>query len=67
MQLTIPTIAIAAATFAATLAFAPVITGAIQQFSLEQAPAVPVGAAAKDVACPPVAKIVAALGNKECL
>jgi hypothetical protein len=69
MQLTIPTIAISAATFAATLTFAPVIAGVVEQFSVEQAPVAAAVSAPASLAdrCPPVAKIVAALSGKECL
>ncbi len=69
MQLAIPTIAIAAATFAATLNFAPVIASVVEQFSVEQAPVAAPASAPASLAdrCPPVAKIVAALSGKECL
>ena len=64
---TIPTIAIAAATFAATFTFAPVIAGVVEQLSFEQAAVVQVSAPAKeDLVCPPVAKIVAALRGEDC-
>ena len=67
MQFTIPTITIAAAAFAATFTFAPVIAGVVEQFSFEQAPAMQVSAPAKEeLVCPPVAKIVAALRGQEC-
>lgn len=67
MQFTIPTIAIAAATFAATLVFAPVFAGVAEQFSFEQASVVQVSAPAKEeLVCPPVAKIVAALRGQDC-
>jgi hypothetical protein len=68
MQFTIPTLAIAAATFAATLTFAPVIATVAERFTLEQVPVAPVSAPAKvETRCPPVAKIVAALRSTECL
>ena len=69
MRFAIPTIAFAAATFTATLMFAPVIGGVVGQISFEQAPVVQASAPAakEERVCPPVAKIVAALRLEECL
>jgi len=67
MQLTIPTIAIVAATFTATLMFAPEIAGVVDRFSFDQAPSVQVSAPVKgELVCPPAAKILAALRREEC-
>ena len=73
MRLTYPTIAIAAATFAATLALAPAIADAAQRLNLEQfltltAPEkAPVAAAKKEPNCrTPLGVLVDALGDKEC-
>lgn len=68
MRLTIPTIAIAAASFAATLAFAPAIASVAEQFARDQSETVSENLPAKEVlGCPPVAKILAALRGSECV
>ena len=73
MRLTYPTVAVAAAAFAATLAFAPVIADAAQTLDLSQfwtAPADKAPAAiSKHVPnCTNTWSVVAdALGEKECL
>jgi len=73
MRLTHPTIAIAAATFAVTLALAPAIADAAQRLNLEQfltltAPEkAPVAVAKKEPNCrSPLGVLVDALGDKEC-
>ena len=64
MQLTIPTIA--AATFLATLAFAPAIAGVAERFAHEPS-AVKIELPAKQaLTCAPAGKIVAALRGKNC-
>jgi hypothetical protein len=67
MRLTIPAIAISAATFAATFAFAPAVADAINQFTLES-PAVEAStpAAPARPCTTPVARIVDALSSKIC-
>jgi len=64
MRLTIPTIAITTASFAATLAFAPAIAQVADQFVFSQSQTVKT--AEVELSCPPVAKILAALSGKEC-
>lgn len=67
MQFAIPTIAIVAATFTATLMFAPEMAGVVDRFSFEQDSTVQVSAPAEEVlVCPPAAKILAALRHEEC-
>ena len=73
MRLTYPTIAIAAATFAATLALAPAIADAAQRLHLEQfltltAPEkAPVATATQEPNCwSPLGVLVDALGDKDC-
>jgi len=73
MRLTYPTIAIAAATFAATLAFAPVLANVVGHLDLdlsqflsahEQAP---VATAAQAPDCwSPLGTLIDALGDKDC-
>ena len=74
MQLSYPTIAIAAATFAATLALAPTIADAAQNLDLGQfltltAPEkAPVATAAQQPNCrSPLGVLVDALGDKDCV
>ena len=74
MRLTLPTIAIAAATFAATLALAPAIADAAQNLNLGQfltltAPEkAPVAVAMKQPNCStPLGVLVDALGDKDCV
>jgi len=74
MQLSYPTIAIAAATFAATLALAPAIADAAQNLNLGQfltltAPEqAPVATAAQQPNCQsPLGVLVDALGDKDCV
>jgi len=64
MRLTIPTIAITTASFAATLAFAPAIAQVAEQFAFRQSQTVKT--AEVELSCPTVAKILAALSGKEC-
>ena len=73
MRLSYPTIAIAAATFAATLALGPAIADAAQHLNLEQflmltAPEeAPVAIAQQEPNCAtPLGVLVDALGNKDC-
>jgi hypothetical protein len=74
MRLTYPTIAIAAATFAATLAFAPTLANAVQHLDLDlgqflAAPEkAPVATATKEPNCrSPLGMLVDALGDKDCV
>jgi len=74
MRLSYPTIAIAAATFAATLARAPAIADAAQNLNLEQflsltAPdKAPVATVAQPPNCrSPLGALVDALGDKDCV
>lgn len=74
MRLTIPTIAIAAATFAATLALAPALADAAQKFDLSQfltltAPdKAPVAVAKQTPNCASaLGALVDALGKKHCI
>jgi hypothetical protein len=72
MRLTYPAIAVAAATFAATLALAPALANVAQQLDLNQfwmapaddAPVVTQKATPNCVS--PFGKLVDALGNKDC-
>jgi len=67
MRLTIPTIAITAASFAGTLTFAPAIASVTEQFVRGQSETVKISLPAKEaLRCPPVAKILAALRGEEC-
>jgi hypothetical protein len=72
MRLTYPTIAIAAATFAATLAFAPAIADAAQALDLSQFWTAPTNEAPAPITkhvpnCTNTWSVVAdALGEKEC-
>jgi hypothetical protein len=68
MRLTIPTIAITTASFAATLAFAPAIAQVAEQFVFSQSQTVKISMPAnEELRCPPVAKILAALRGTECM
>jgi len=67
MRFTIPAIAITAATFAATLAFAPALASVAEQFVRDQSETVTINLPAKEaLRCPPVAQIVAALRGEAC-
>ena len=73
MRLTFPTIAVAAATFAATLAFAPVLANAVGHLDLDlsqflTAPKeAPVAVAPQAPNCAsPMGVLVDALGSKDC-
>jgi len=67
MRLTIPAIAITAASFAATLAFAPALASVAEQFVRDQSETVTIHLPAKEaLACPPVAQILAALRGEDC-
>ncbi len=67
MRLTIPTIAIMTASFAATLAFAPAIASVAEQFVRDQSQTVKISLPAKqELKCAPLAKILAALRGTEC-
>ena len=74
MRLTYPTIAVAAATFAATLAFAPVLANVVGHLDLDlgqilTAPEkAPVATAAQRPNCrTPFGMLVDALGDKDCV
>ena len=67
MRLTIPAIAITAASFAATLAFAPALASDAEQFVRDQSDTVTINLPAEEaLKCPPVAQIVAALRGEVC-